>query len=131
MALPGRLRERMGALAERDARASALVHDRTYRASVAAALGLAVNATYAAGNLALGVAGASAWLVTWGCYYAALAAMLLSGVLIIALFNYYSSVVREEPFLRNFGRMAAISLGVAALSFGIGYLVRSVFGIEV
>ena len=64
-------------------------------------------------------------------YYAALAAMLLSGVLIIALFNFYSSVVREEPFLRNFGRMAAISLGVAALSFGIGYLVRSVFGIEV
>jgi len=40
-------------------------------------------------------------------------------------------VVREEPFLRNFGRMAAISLGVAALSFGIGYLVRGVFGIEV
>ena len=80
MALPGRLRERMGALAERDARASALVHDRTYRASVAAALGLAVNATYAAGNLALGVAGASAWLVTWGCYYAALAATRLLAV---------------------------------------------------
>ena len=80
MALPGRLRERMGALAERNARASALVHDRTYRASVAAALGLAVNATYAAGNLALGVAGASAWLVTWGCYYAALAATRLLAV---------------------------------------------------
>ncbi|HNW95262.1 MAG TPA: VIT1/CCC1 transporter family protein [Anaerolineaceae bacterium] len=64
-------------------------------------------------------------------YYAALAVMLIVGVLIIALFNFYSSVVREEPFLRNFGRMAAISLGVAALSFGIGFLVRSVFGISV
>lgn len=64
-------------------------------------------------------------------YYAALAAMLITGVVIIALFNFYSSVVREEAFLKNFGRMAAISLGVAALSFGIGYLVRSWFGIEV
>jgi len=64
-------------------------------------------------------------------YYAALAVMLLLGVLIIALFNFYSSVVREESFLKNFGRMTAISLGVAALSFGIGFLVRSVFGIEV
>jgi VIT1/CCC1 family predicted Fe2+/Mn2+ transporter len=64
-------------------------------------------------------------------YYAALAVMLVLGVLIIALFNFYSSVVREESFLKNFGRMTAISLGVAALSFGIGFLVRSVFGIEV
>lgn len=64
-------------------------------------------------------------------YYAALAVMLVLGVLIIALFNFYSSVVREESFLKNFGRMTGISLGVAALSFGIGFLVRSVFGIEV
>ncbi len=64
-------------------------------------------------------------------YYASLAVMLVLGVLIIALFNFYSSVVREESFLKNFGRMTAISLGVAALSFGIGFLVRSVFGIEV
>ena len=64
-------------------------------------------------------------------YYAALAVMLVLGVLIIALFNFYSSVVREESFLKNFGRMTAISLGVAALSFGIGFLVRSVFGIEI
>ena len=64
-------------------------------------------------------------------YYAALAAMLITGVLVIALFNFYNSVVREEPFFKHFARMAAISLGVAALSFGIGYLVRSVFGIEV
>jgi len=64
-------------------------------------------------------------------YYASLAVMLVLGVLIIALFNFYSSVVSEESFLKNFGRMTAISLGVAALSFGIGFLVRSVFGIEV
>jgi len=64
-------------------------------------------------------------------YYAALAVMLILGVLVIALFNFYNSVVREESFLKNFGRMTAISLGVATLSFGIGFLVRSVFGIEV
>lgn len=52
-------------------------------------------------------------------------------VLVIAAFNYYLAVVRDEGFRRRFGEMALISLGVAALSFGIGYLVRALFGIEI
>ncbi len=43
------------------------------RTSPVAAGSLAANAAYAAWNLALGVGGASAWLVTMGCYYAVLA----------------------------------------------------------
>lgn len=101
----------MGALAERDARASALVHDRTYRASVAAALGLAVNATYAAGNLALGVAGAAAWLVTWGCYYAALAATRLLAVRGGGLSPAASTAERGARPMRDVGR-ALIGLTV-------------------
>ena len=61
-------------------------------------------------------------------YYFALGVMLLTGVLIIALFNFYVSVVREESFRKHFLRMVAISLGVAGLSFVIGYFVRNVVG---
>jgi len=52
--------------------------------------------------------------------------MLLVGILIIALFNFYSSVVREEPFMKRFLRMTGISLGVATISFVIGYFVGGV-----
>ena len=63
-------------------------------------------------------------------YGAALAAMLGAAVLIILAFNYYISVARGEPFLRRFGEMAAISLGVAAVSFVIGLLVKRFLGID-
>ncbi len=64
-------------------------------------------------------------------YLACLALTLAMAVLVIAAFNYYLAVVRDEGFRRRFGEMALISLGVAALSFGIGYLVRALFGIEI
>lgn len=44
-----------------------------HRTLLVAAGSIVVNAAYAAWNLALGVSGVSAWLVTMGCYYAALA----------------------------------------------------------
>ncbi|NLX35064.1 MAG: rubrerythrin family protein [Chloroflexi bacterium] len=64
-------------------------------------------------------------------YLVCLALTLIMAVLVIAVFNYYLSVVRDENFRRRFAEMALISLGVAALSFAIGYLVRALFGIEV
>ncbi len=64
-------------------------------------------------------------------YYVALAVVLGLAVLIIAAFNYYISVARDEPFRRRFLEMAGISLGVAAFSFVIGYLIRQVLGVEV
>jgi hypothetical protein len=41
------------------------------------------------------------------------------------------SVAQDAPFRRRFLGMAAISLGVALLSFGIGWVVREVLGVEV
>lgn len=64
-------------------------------------------------------------------YIAAFGIMLAVVVLIILLFNYYISVAQDEPFLRHFGEMAAISLGVAAISFIIGLLAKSLLGIDV
>lgn len=64
-------------------------------------------------------------------FYLCLALTLLAAVLIIAVFNYYISVAKDEPFSKRFLSMAGLSLGVATLSFGIGYLIRTVMGIEI
>jgi VIT1/CCC1 family predicted Fe2+/Mn2+ transporter len=56
--------------------------------------------------------------------------MLVLAILIIAAFNFYYSVVREESFLHRFGEMAIISFSVALLSFVIGYLLKEFTGIE-
>ncbi len=57
--------------------------------------------------------------------------MLGLSVGIIALFNFYVAVALDRSFWRQFAEMAAISFGVATVSFGLGYFVRTVFGIEV
>lgn len=62
--------------------------------------------------------------------YWALGVCLTGALVIIAVFNYYYAVVRSESFKRRFGEMAAISLGIAAISFGIGYALRIFTGIE-
>lgn len=64
-------------------------------------------------------------------YLICLAATLVGALLIIAFFNYYISVARDAPFRRRFVEMALLSLSVAAVSFGIGVLMRVVFGVEV
>lgn len=49
---------------------------------------------------------------------------------VIFVFTYYISVAKELDFRRRFLEMAAISLGVAAINFLIGLVIRNVFGIE-
>ena len=66
-----------------------------------------------------------------GHYLYALGSMLAAVVLIILGFNYYIAVAKGLSFKRRFGEMAGISLGVAALSFVIGLLVKSVLGVDV
>lgn len=61
----------------------------------------------------------------------ALACTLGVAVAIIALFTGYLSVAKDLKFWPRFWEMALISLGVAAVSFGIGWVVRSVLGVEV
>jgi VIT1/CCC1 family predicted Fe2+/Mn2+ transporter len=55
---------------------------------------------------------------------------LTTAVIIIAVFNYYISVAKGEPFRERFLEMAGLSLGVAAFSFIIGYFIRNWLGID-
>jgi len=64
-------------------------------------------------------------------YFICLIVVLSIAVLIILAFNFYLSVARDYPFARRFWEMVALSLGVAAISFGIGYLLRVTVGIEI
>jgi len=64
-------------------------------------------------------------------YYVCLGCTLAGAVLIIALFNYYISVAKDEPFRRQFLEMAGVSLGVASFSFLVGLLLRAVLKVEV
>ncbi len=63
--------------------------------------------------------------------YIALTGMLLTTILIIAGYTFYISVAKNISFSRRFWEMALISMGVAAISFGIGTLVKVVFGVDV
>lgn len=64
-------------------------------------------------------------------YVAAFFVMIAIVVAIIAFFNYYLSVAKEEPFRRRFGEMTAISLSVAVISYLIGIAAKALLGIDV
>jgi VIT1/CCC1 family predicted Fe2+/Mn2+ transporter len=64
-------------------------------------------------------------------YYVCLALALLAAVIIIAAFNYYISVAKDLSFRARFLEMAGLSLGVATLSFILGYVIRSALGVEI
>ncbi|MCE1195298.1 VIT1/CCC1 family protein [bacterium] len=51
-------------------------------------------------------------------------------IVIILSFNYYLSVAKDLNFLRRFLEMTAISMGVAAFSFFLGYALKALFGIS-
>lgn len=63
--------------------------------------------------------------------FISLALTLTGAVAIIALFNYYYSVVKDEKFIRRFSEMISLSFGVALLSFGVGFILRRFFGVDV
>lgn len=63
--------------------------------------------------------------------FIAISLMLCSTILIIAGYTYYISVAKAISFKKRFLEMAAISLGVAIISYGIGLLVKQVFGVDV
>lgn len=63
-------------------------------------------------------------------YLAAFISMIVIVLFIILAFNYYLSVVKEEPFKTRFLEMATISLSVAAISFIIGLLAKQFLGID-
>lgn len=63
--------------------------------------------------------------------YVALSICISTAIIIIAIFNYYTSIAKEHSFKSRFLEMTAISLGVAFISFIIGLIVKQVFNIEV
>ena len=63
-------------------------------------------------------------------YTIAFAIMIATVILIIMFFNYYISVAKEEPFLKNFATMTIISLSVAVISYIIGVLAKKLLGID-
>ncbi|MBN2683783.1 MAG: VIT1/CCC1 transporter family protein [Pontiellaceae bacterium] len=64
-------------------------------------------------------------------YYVCLAATLSIALLIVAAFNYYISVVNEVSFRKRFMEMAGLSLGVSAISFLIGVVLRIFVDVDV
>ena len=63
-------------------------------------------------------------------YYVCLLLALIAAVVIIFLFNFYISVAKDLNFKRRFFEMAGLSLGVALVSFGIGFVMRIFLGVD-
>ena len=63
--------------------------------------------------------------------YQSLAVTILTAIVIIYMFTFYISVAKDLSFKQRFIEMTAISLGVAALTFAIGYVVKIAFGIQI
>ena len=64
-------------------------------------------------------------------YLIALMMTLIIGVLIIFFFNHYVSVAKDLPFRKRFLEMTLLSLGIAALSFVIGIVIRITLGVDI
>ena len=62
--------------------------------------------------------------------YFALIFTLVGAVLVIFVFTFYISIAKDLPFWTRFFEMAAISLGIAAISFIIGLLIRLVLNVN-
>ena len=57
--------------------------------------------------------------------------MFICAFLAIVSYNFYISVAKNLSFTKRVLQMSAITFGVALISFGIGYLVKYYFGIEI
>jgi len=64
-------------------------------------------------------------------YFVCLGLTMTFAVLVILFFNYYIAIAKDLNFRKRFWEMFIISMGVAALTFGIGYLIRVFLGIDV
>jgi len=61
----------------------------------------------------------------------ALSISLFNAALIIAALTFYTSVVREVDWRRSYVEMLGLTLGVATITFLIGWVIRGVFNIDV
>ncbi|WP_423130455.1 VIT1/CCC1 transporter family protein [Gaoshiqia sp. Z1-71] len=63
--------------------------------------------------------------------FVALIVAVLDSVFLVFIYSYYISVANDQPFAKRFWEMVGLSAGVGLISFGLGYLARIFFGIEV
>lgn len=64
-------------------------------------------------------------------FYLCLGIALFNAILVIFIFTFYISVAKDISFNKRFSEMATISLGVAGLTFGIGYFIRKFLKVEI
>ncbi|MEN8905573.1 MAG: VIT1/CCC1 transporter family protein [Clostridiales bacterium] len=64
-------------------------------------------------------------------YIICLGITLFTAILIIFAFNYYISIAKDFSFKKRFLEMSFISLGVAGLSFIVGYILRLTLGVDI
>ena len=67
----------------------------------------------------------------FGNIYLALGLMIFDAVIVIFILTFYLSVARDISTTKMFLETTAISLGIAALAFGIGFLAREFLHIHV
>ncbi len=63
--------------------------------------------------------------------FVALIVAVVDSILVVFVYSYYISVANDQPFKKRFSEMVILSTVVGLISFGLGYLVRVLFGIEV
>lgn len=63
--------------------------------------------------------------------YFALLTTLCVVIFVIAIFQFYISVAKEVSFKKRFIEMATISMGVAAFTFLIGFLIKIFFNVQI
>ena len=88
------------------------------------------SAFYTGWAYTLTVASLIAPFLLLGSPLVALGLTMAIALAIILAFTYYVAVTKDLPFWLRFAEMAGLCVGVAAVSFGIGYLVRAAFGVE-
>jgi len=64
-------------------------------------------------------------------YLVALSITVAIALLIIFFFNFYIAIAKDLNFKKRFVEMAIISLGVATISFAIGFFIKKYIGIDV
>jgi len=62
--------------------------------------------------------------------FSALALTVVCAIIIIAIISRKTSRINKVPYKSRFIEMIFISMGIAAISFGIGYGIRILFGID-
>lgn len=63
--------------------------------------------------------------------YLCLICTVVTAITVIFVFTFYISVAKDIPFTKRFCEMVLISLGIASLSFVIGFVVRISLNIEI